>query len=68
MNKNAFRFMYSPKSQIMTVHFINLNPFNYNDVKKRDNYYNSPEENVFNPNIEFLRNFTIKNQDTFHGY
>lgn len=51
----------------MTVHFINLNPFNYNDVivKKINNYYKSPEENVLNQNIEFLRNFTVKNQDTF---
>ncbi len=45
----------------MTVHFINLNPFNYNDVKKRNNYYNALEESAYNPNLEFLRNFTNNN-------
>lgn len=35
MNQQAFRLMYSPKSRIMTAHFICFNPFNLTELRQR---------------------------------
>ena len=36
MVSQAFRFMYSPNSNIMSIHFIVLNPFFYEQKIKKD--------------------------------
>ena len=36
INLQSFRLMYSPVSKILTVHFVVLNPFNLQEVKRRD--------------------------------
>jgi hypothetical protein len=35
MNQQAFRLMYSPKSHIMTAHFISFNPFNIAELRTK---------------------------------
>tara|TARA_B110000285_G_C15009291_1_gene555559 strand:- start:225 stop:932 length:708 start_codon:yes stop_codon:yes gene_type:complete len=67
MNQQAFRFMYSPKSKIMTIHNVMLNPFNVSESKRRDS--NAQHMSLTGPSggvnaqeyLESLKEFTIKN-------
>ena len=48
LNLQAYRFMYSPISKIMTIHYIVLNPFQLQEQKKRDSSNTLPAS-VLNP-------------------
>ena len=68
MNQQAFRFMYSPKSQIMTIHFITLNPFLMNDIKSKKEQPLGPNSQIpvamgdinVQEKLEFLTDITAK--------
>lgn len=75
MNQQAFRFMYSPISKIMTIHNIMLNPFNVSESKRKDT--NAQHMQLFlGPSggvnaqeyLESMTDFTIKNQSSFYQF
>jgi len=37
MNLQSFRFLFSPKSKVLTVHFMVLHPFYMHEQKKQAN-------------------------------
>ena len=71
MNLQAYRFMFSPRSKILTIHFIVLNPFVIQEQKKRESTNPVPQNNL-NPfpstngginnqeYLEFLKTFTVE--------
>jgi hypothetical protein len=65
--------MFSPKSKIMTVHNVILNPFNLSENRKRDG--NIVQMSLFPPAnggvnsqeyLEFMKDYTVKNQNAFY--
>ena len=76
MNQQAFRLMYSPKSCIMTAHFIAFNPFNLAEVKVKHSGLNHSTSNFPSPNgsvneqeyLKFLKSYTIQRQREFYSY
>jgi len=58
MSTQAFRFMFSPTSCIMSIHFIVLNPFFYEQKVKKD-------ATIINQLPARLQPIGINNQETF---
>ena len=77
MNLQAYRLMFSPRSKIMTVHYIVLNPFQLQEVKRRDTANTLPAH-ALNPfpssngginsqeYLEFLKTYSTEDASTFY--
>lgn len=76
MNQQAYRFMFSPISKIMTVHNVILNPFSLAENRVRRDGNVQPTSAFTSGNgginkqeyIEFLKTLTNTDQKTFYEY